>query len=554
MKKRNATIALAAAAALFTVGCNSWKDMAQDYYSVNPDPLVVKGGKVSYDINGQFPAQVFNRKAALELTPNLVYEGGNTAFPSVTFQGEKYPGNNTVIPYAEGKSVSYSASTDYKPEMAKSELWINIVGKKGNKVKDLGGILVANGVIATETLVQSDYKAALAPTNFVRDTETSQSALIHFLVNSSYVRPAQLKNAGYLALLEFVKQSVNDTNLVITSIDLIGHASPEGEATLNENLSIDRAKAVDTYVKKEVKKAKIAGADAADFYTQKGEGADWDGFFDLLANSNLSDKEMIKRTLDGEPLLSTKEKTLKSLESTYAEIHDEILPELRRTEIKVNYTILGKTDAQILALAKNDPSKLTANELMHAATLTEDAAEQLAIYKSMVSLYPNDYRGYNNEAALLWATDKAAAKVLFEKAYNVEANAITKNNMGVVKASEKADGAALELFKVSDTPEAVYNQGVLAIKAGEYAQAVQMTKGYDTFNAALAQLLNGDAQAALKTIKASGCDCAATNYLAAVAYARLGQNAQAKAALAKVAQQDAAMAAKAETDLEFRNL
>ena len=184
MKKRNATIALAAAAALFTVGCNSWKDMAQDYYSVNPDPLVVKGGKVSYDINGQFPAQVFNRKAALELTPNLVYEGGNTAFPSVTFQGEKYPGNNTVIPYAEGKSVSYSASTDYKPEMAKSELWVNIVGKKGNKVKDLGGILVANGVIATETLVQNDYMTALAPTNFVRDTETSQSALIHFLVNS----------------------------------------------------------------------------------------------------------------------------------------------------------------------------------------------------------------------------------------------------------------------------------------------------------------------------------------------------------------------------------
>ena len=177
--------------------------------------------------------------------------------------------------------------------MAKSELWVNIVGKKGNKVKDLGGILVANGVIATETLVQNDYMTTLAPTNFVRDTETSQSALIHFLVNSSYVRPAQLKNAGYLALLEFVKQSVNDTNLVITSIDLIGHASPEGEATLNENLSIDRAKAVDTYVKKEVKKAKIAGADAADFYTQKGEGADWDGFFDLLANSNLSDKEMI---------------------------------------------------------------------------------------------------------------------------------------------------------------------------------------------------------------------------------------------------------------------
>lgn len=555
MKKLSVkTIALSAAAALVMVGCNSWKDMAQDYYSVNPDPLVVKGGQVSYDINGQFPAQVFNRKAALELTPNLVYEGGNTAFPTVTFQGDKYPGNHTVIPYAEGKSVSYSASTPYKPEMAVSELWVNIVGKKGNKVKDLGGIMVATGVITTETLVQKDYKAAVAPTNFVRDTQASQSALIHFLVNSAHVRPAQLKNAGYLALLEFVKQSVKDTNLVINSVDLIGHASPEGEATLNENLSIDRAKAVNAYVKKEIQKAKIAGADADAFYTQKGEGADWDGFFDLLANSNLSDKAMIKRTLDGEPLLSTKENTLKSLESTYAEIRDQILPELRRTEIKVNYTILGKTDAQILALAKNDPSKLTANELMHAATLVDDPAQQLAIYKSMVSLYPNDYRGYTNEAILLWGKDKAAAKALFEKAYNVEANAITKNNIGVVKASEGADGAALELFKQSDTAESAYNQGVLAIKAGEYAQAVQLTKGNDTFNAALAQLLNGDAKAALKTLEAMKCDCADKYYLQAVAYARLSQNSQAKAALAKVAQKDAAMAAKAQKDLEFRNV
>ena len=548
------TIALASAAALFMVGCNSWKDMAQDYYSVNPDPLVVKGGKVSYDINGQFPAQVFNRKAALELTPNLVYATGNTSFPTVTFQGDKYPGNNTVIPYAEGKSVSYSASTPYKPEMAVSELWVNIVGKKGNKVKDLGGILVANGVIATETLVQNDYKATLAPTNFVRDTQASQSALIHFLVNSSYVRPAQLKNAGYLALLEFVKQSVKDTNLVINSMDLIGHASPEGEATLNENLSIDRAKAVEVYLKKEVAKAKIAGADAAGFYTEKGEGADWDGFFDLLANSNMSDKAMIKRTLDGEPLLSTKEKTLKSLESTYAEIRDVILPELRRTEIKVNYTIIGKTDAQILALAKSDPSKLTANELMHAATLTQDADQQLAIYKSMVSLYPNDYRGYTNEAIVLWAKDKAAAKTLFEKAYNIQANAITKNNMGVVKASENANGAALELFKQSDTPEATYNQGVLAIQEGEYAKAVQMTNGYNTFNAALAQLLNGNPKGAIVIIEAMNCDCAPSNYLKAIAYARQGQNDQAKAALAKAAQKDATVADKAQKDLEFRNV
>lgn len=556
MKKLSVkTLALAGSAALLMVGCNSWKDMAQDYYTVTPDPLVVKGGQVSFDINGQFPAQVFNRKAALELTPNLMYANGTTAFESVVYQGEKYPGNYTVIPYAEGKSVSYSNSTAYNPDMAQSELVVNVVGLKGNKMKELGAIKIADGVIATETMVKNDFKAVVAPTNFVRDTQASQSALIHFLVNSSYVRPAQLKNAGYLALLEFVKQSVKDTNLVINSVDFIGHASPEGEATLNENLSIDRAKAVEAYAKKEIKKYKIAGENAASFYSEKGEGADWDGFFDLLANSNMTDKAMIKRTLDGEPLLATKEATLKSLESTYAEIRDQILPELRRTEIKVNYTIIGKTDAQILALAKNDPSKLTANELMHAATLTQNADEQLAFYKSMVSLFPNDYRGYNNEAILLWVKgDKAAAKALFEKAYNVEANAVTKNNIGVVKADENANGAALELFKASDTPEATYNQGVLAIKAGNYAQAVAMTKGYDTFNAALAQVLNGNPKAAISTLDKMDCDCASMLYLKAIAYARDGQNSKAKATLAELAQKDAAMAAKAQKDLEFRNL
>lgn len=549
------TIALSGAAALFMVGCNNWKEMAQDYYSVNPNPLEVKGGQVSFAVNGQYPAGVFNKKAALELTPNLTYANGTTAFQSVTYQGEKFPGNNTVIPFDEGKSVEYAASTAYKPEMAQSELWVNVVGMKGNKVKELGAIKIADGVIATETLVKNDFQATAAPTNFVRDTETSQSALIHFLVNSAYVRPAQLKNAGYLALVEFVKQSVKDTNLVLNSVDLIGHASPEGEATLNENLSIDRAKAVEVYVKREFKKAKIEKAADDAFYNKKGEGADWDGFFDLLANSNMSDKDMIKRTLDGEPLLATKEKTLKSLESTYGEIRNELLPELRRTEVKVNYTILGKTDAQIMALAKNDPSKLTANELMHAATLTQNADEQLAIYKSVVSLFPADYRGYTNEAIVLWKKgDKAAAKVLFEKAYNVEANAITKNNIGVVKADENANAAALELFKASATPEAVYNQGVLAIKAGQYAQAVEQTKGYNTFNAALAQVLNGNPKAAINIIEASKCDCASGLYLKAVAYARDGQNAKAKATLAELAKKDAALAAKAQNDLEFRNV
>ncbi|MDD4820722.1 MAG: hypothetical protein PHD21_07815 [Flavobacteriales bacterium] len=549
------SLSLAVLALAFT-SCNGWKELAKDYYTVNPNPLEVKNGQVSYDINGQFPAKVFKKAYALEITPELVYANGTTPFSSVVYQGESFPGNYTVIPFEEGKAVTYTASTPYKADMQQSTLMGKLKGMKGNKTKDLGSIKLAQGVITTALLVEDDFLPAYAPSNFVRDTETSQSGLIHFLVNSWVVRPAQLKNAGYVALCNFVKGSVKDTNIVITSIDFIGHASPEGEATLNENLSIDRAKAVEKYFAEVVKKAKIAGADASGFYSEKGEGADWDGFFDLLANSNISDKDMIKRTLEGEPLLATKEKTLKSLESTYAPIRDQILPDLRRTEVKVNYTIKGRTDEQILALAKSNPSVLTANELIYAAeSLTKDTNEQMAILKSAIAVYPNDYRGYNNLGVILWDNgDKAAGAIQLAKAASLEKNAVTNNNCGVMAGAKGDNIAAMQALKDSDVAESAYNQGILNIKGGDYAAAAAQTKAYDSYDSALAQLLNGDNAAAINTLNSLGNDNAKVLYLKAVAYARNGQNVKAKETLAEVAKLDPAMAAAAQKDLEFRNV
>jgi hypothetical protein len=150
------TLSLAVIAVAFT-SCNGWKELAKDYYTVTPDPLEVNGGKVSFDINAQIPAQVFKKAYALKITPELVYGGSSTALPAVTYQGENFPGNNTVIPYDEGKAVTYSASTTYKPEMEKCTLVARLTGLKGKKAKELGTIELAKGVITTALSVKDEY-------------------------------------------------------------------------------------------------------------------------------------------------------------------------------------------------------------------------------------------------------------------------------------------------------------------------------------------------------------------------------------------------------------
>ena len=549
------TLSLALIAVVFT-SCNGWKELAKDYYTVTPDPLEVNGGKVSFDINAQIPAQVFKKTYALKITPELVYGSSSTALPAVTYQGENFPGNNTVIPYDEGKAVTYSASTPYKPEMEKCTLVARLTGLKGKKAKELGTIELAKGVITTALSVKDEYLPSYAPSEFVRDTDTYQSGLVHFLVNSAYVRPAQLKTAGYKALCDFVKMAVKDTSLVITGVEFIGHASPEGEATLNENLSIDRAKAVEKYFQKVIEKAQVAGWGNSGFYTEKGEGADWDGFFELLANSSISDKDMIKRTLDGEPLLSTKEKTLKSLESTYGDIHDKILPELRRTEIRVKYTIKGRTDEQIHTLAIKEPNVLTANELIYAAeALATSEDEQIAILKNAIKVYPNDYRGYNNMGVALWDKgDREAAINAFGEAAAKSQNDITANNTAVARLVKGDVAGAKAALAKSNTDEAAYNKGIIAIMEGDYKTAAQNMNDLPSYDTALAQLLAGDNAAAIQTLNALGEEDAQVLYLKAVAYARGGQNAKAKETLAKAAAIDPTLSVKAQNDMEFRNL
>src|SRR5690606_15677547 len=191
---------------------------------------------------------------------------------------------------------------------------------------------------------------------------------------------------------------------------------------------------------------------------------------------------------------------------TYAELEKEILPKLRRTRLTLNYTNLGLTDEELKSVSKTNPDSLNAEELLFTATLSEDLNEKLRLYKEVERQYPGDWRGPNNIGYVLYMQGKVSeALASFQKAAGIEDNSIIKNNIGAVSLIQGDRRKAMDLFEPSTSAgqEVSYNMGVVYILDGQYAKAIAAFGSENTFNKALAQLLNGDTGGALSTIDGS---------------------------------------------------
>ena len=527
-------------------------------YNVDPNPLIVRGDSVALNISGKFPGKYFSKKAEVTLTPVLEYEGGQTAFDSVSFQGEAAAGNNTVIPYETGKSFTYSDKIAYKPAMKNSDVMLHITGRLGNKTKEFEPYKIAEGVITTPLLIMSDDIAIIAGDNFERVTSHDQYAVINYLVNSSYVRPGELRDSDIDSLQALLKEYGKNGNYTFKNAKIVSYASPEGEISLNENLAQERAESAQKAVSNILTRNKV-NYEAGNFFQLMPKGEDWEGFKEKMQASNIQDKELILRILEMYPDKVKREQEIRNLAATYDEIAKEILPDLRRSQITLNYEIMGRTDDQITALAKGDNAdSLTVEELLYAATLTEDMNEKYAIYEKTAQVYPDDYRAYNNMGVILFKRNELEdANDMFEKAFDMENNAVSLNNRAIVM--RRNGGDRKEIYKMlSDATEAGddvnYNLGVMDVQRGEYSSAIQNMKGKNTFNKALAQLLNGDNEAALNTLNNSpSADTAMGYYLKAVIGARMNNSSMVQENLSKAYALDASLRDMAADDLEFRN-
>ncbi len=548
-------------AALVISGCGGLGKMSKYVenikYTLDPNPLIVQGDSVAVSINGNFPAKYFHKKAQVDLTPTLTYAGGETPFKVAQFQGEGAVGNYTVIPYETGKAFNYNHKVAYTPAMAESELVLRILGKQGNKEKEFEPYKLADGVITTPYLMMSDDKVLMAKDAFQRITDHSQDATINYLVNSSVVRPGELREDDVKAMADFIKGFAAKGNINIQNLVVDAWASPEGELSLNENLAGDRAKTGAAWAEGVLKRNKIEAAKAEGFSTLNPRGEDWDGFKKAMqASTDVPDKELVIRVLEMYPDVSKREQEIKNMAATYEEIAEKILPALRRSELSLNYQIVGKTDEELTAMSKSMPDSLNVEELLFAATLTTDLNEQLRIYREAERIFPNDHRGVNNVGYVLMQQNKMAeAETQFQKANTILDNPISTNNLGVVARLKGDRKKAAELYgkAMAAGPEVKYNLGIVNIQNGDYGAANSNMGGNNTFNAALAKALGGDpagAQAILD--KSSEKDSAMGHYLMAILGARQNNGDLVRDQLGLAVQKDASLRDKAMKDLEFR--
>jgi len=521
-----------------------------------PDPLIVRGDSIELSVSGTFPEKYFHKKVSVEATPVLTYNGGETAFKMKGFQGEDAAGNYEVIPYTKGKGFNYSSKIAYNPAMDESSLELRISGKKGSKSATFDPMPIGKGVITTAYLIKSDDKPVMAKDNFKRILSFSKDAVINYEYNASNVRSGELKDGDIVELSRFIKASAADPKIKFNGTDVQSYASPEGEISLNENLAQERSESANAVVAAEFKKNKIAVENADAFFKNTPKGEDWQGFKQKMEASGIQDKNLILRVLEMYTDLQKREQEIKNLAATYKEIQDQILPQLRRAQISLSYDVVGYSDEEISQLSKTNPDILTIEETLYAATLTEDLNEKLRIYKDAERLFPNDWRGANNVGYIYMLQNKINdAEAQFNKAYEIKKDAVVANNLGIIARLKGDRDKALERFQegASAGNEVKYNKALVQIQNGDYASAISNMGTYNTFNLALAKLLNGDASGAKTVMSNSGDNSAIADYLRAIISARMNDGAGVTSNLNSAFGKDGSLREKAKKDLEFRN-
>ena len=556
--QKNVVLFMSAAALLALSSCSSKLGaLSADNFSVNPNPLETEAGKVPTTINGKFPEKYMKKKAVVTVTPELRYADGKTAKGNgATFQGEKVAGNNQTIQYKVGGNYTMNTSFDFVPEMQKSDLYLTFDAYVGKKKVNVPEVKVATGVISTSEFYKKTLAsdgACIAPDSFQRVKAQKQEAEIKFLINQANLRKSEMKNNSVKEFVQMLKKINRDKEgLNIKNVEVAAYASPEGGVKFNDKLASKRQNTSEKYVKQTLKKTKV-NTDVDARYTAQ----DWDGFQKLVAASNLQDKDVILRVLSMYQDPQEREQQIRNMSAGFRELADGILPELRRSRLIINYETIGRSDDQIKEQYNSDPTKLSADELLYAAALEDNADKKEAIYKKTAEIYPNDNRAFNNVAALEFAKgNNDAAKEYLAKAVNAKSDAAEANaNKGLVALLEGNTAEAQNhIAKATGANDLNKALGALNIANGKYAQAEQNFNGVNSNTAALAQILNKNYAGAISTLNGVKNKTGVTDYLLAIANARQGNNDAASSYLKSALQKDPSLASYAANDLELINV
>ena len=551
---KKSIILMSAASMMLLASCSKLGALSADNFTVTPNPLETQAGTVPATINGHFPEKYMKKKATVTVVPELRYANGVTVQgSSATFQGENVAGNGQTILYRTGGNYAMKTNFAYA-DCNKAEMYLTFDASIGKKKFNVPAVKVADGVLATSELYKKTLvtaNPALAADTYQRITKKKQEANIKFLIQQATLRKSELKNNSVQEFVKLLSQINSDhEKLALENVEVSAYASPDGGFSLNDKLAGERQKVTEQYVNQELKKLKMnANVDAN--YTAE----DWDGFQQLVQASDIQDKDVILRVLSMYKDPQEREQQIRNISQAFRELADGILPQLRRARMTINYETIGRSDEQIAQQIESDPTQLNIEELLYGAAQKTSADEAEKVYQTATKIYPNDARAYNNIATIAYAKgnyDMAQEYIKKAQAVNgslPEASA----NLGLL-ALRNGDIATAETLIAAATDANGLQEvlGNLNLAKGNYAQAEKDFGQISSNSAALAQILNKNYATAENTLKYIKNADATTDYLKAILASRLGNKADAAAALKNAITKDPSFAAYAENDLELK--
>ena len=539
--RKNINFLFAVALGFAAIACSSPEKMAEMAENVTvkcePAVLEVVGGEIDATVSVTYPADYFHPKAVLEVTPVIVYEGGEVKMEPYMFQGEKVEDNYEVVPEA-GSTVTKKVHFEYVPGMEKCYLELRGVVSHKKKTVDLPTKKVADGANTTYMLVCQKGKLDLKADGYQEIIKQTAEGQILYQINSATVRNSQIKGQSvkdYQAALDEILANERKT---LVSTDVIAYASPDGKEDQNAKLSDNRSKSAEKAYGKVVKGKEVPGD-----VNVTSVAEDWEGFQELVAASDLEDKDLIIRVLSMYSDPAVREKEIKNMSAVYSSLAKEVLPELRRARFIANVEYKNFTNEELLDLIEENIDVLDVTALLRAATLVKENDQKVDIYKKAVEKYESAAAQYNLAVTYIKMDELAKAEKALE---GLEKDADWNNAMGVIALRKNELDAAAEYFAIAGTETAKENAAVIDILDGDYEAAAAKLAGAKGYNAALAQLLVGNNAPAA----ALECKCAKAAYLRAVAAARQG-NAEAVKTNLEAAGECEKLAERAAKDVEF---
>lgn len=504
--------------------------------SSNPEVLALVGDKIPADITVTFPAKYFHPAAILEVTPVLVYEGGEQVGKTFKYQGEKVKDNYRVIASNVDNSVTEKVAFDYVPGVEKSYLELRSVAYYKNKTIEIPAIKVADGCNVTQLFASTEGEYSFKKDDYKEVISESAEGQVMYDYNSATIKRSELRSDSVKELQAALDEIASDPRYTVTGTRVVAYASPEGGQQYNAKLSDKRAESA--------KKAwdKVTGGMKTDDIQVKSMGQDWDGFKEAVQNSNIEDKELILRVLSMYSDPAVRESEIRNMSKVYTEINKNVFPELRRARFIADVDYRNFSDDELKELADKAVDVLDEEGLLRVASITSNADRKAELYRMAVSKFGSDRAQFNLAVLSLNAGKPDQAASLLKKVSKVDGD--VNNALGVCELQKGNLDAAADFFRKAGTTEAKANLGTIDILKGNYDAAVKNLEGTGSHNLAVAYILTNQLDKAEKSIT---CKCARSNYLRAVIAARRGNSSDVEKYLAQTGK----MKEKAEKDVEF---